>query len=463
MLRKSNSWFLLRNYFRLTSFYLLFLLSILLFPINLCAETKEIFAEATYIMGDGETPSFAETMVMQEAKRIALEQAGTYLESYSKIEGLELKRDEIQTIAGGVLETIILERDRVLVGDGIEFSIKIKATITTDKVNQLAERLKGKNIVDEYNQLRNEYLVLKESISDWKRTLYKTEATEKRNEILKSIKEHESKLNSLFTKEERLVKKILSGKSIIYNAESAAYEVDTKLNFLLSNIINDIKINLGEVQAIPTEKENILLLKIPIDYFLQKSVINEFEFAVNDIGGKIINENVYSSKTFSNDVVGNIYFVQVGSNHYSIKKFQRMGGELRIILTISFNDKSELKCIVDKNNKSVQYWPLVAITNKNRAYAGGRILGITLIGEPYLYKEIFLKDSTNFNIEDNGFLIMTTYPYSIEIHKSLSKEQVNKIEAISLKVISKRDLEKEIDECKIKHTKTLSDYLRGVY
>ncbi|KKM02197.1 hypothetical protein LCGC14_1786820, partial [marine sediment metagenome] len=247
MLRKSNSWFLLRNYFRLTSFYLLFLLSILLFPINLCAETKEIFAEATYIMGDGETPSFAETMVMQEAKRIALEQAGTYLESYSKIEGLELKRDEIQTIAGGVLETIILERDRVLVGDGIEFSIKIKATITTDKVNQLAERLKGKNIVDEYNQLRNEYLVLKESISDWKRTLYKTEATEKRNEILKSIKEHESKLNSLFTKEERLVKKILSGKSIIYNAESAAYEVDTKLNFLLSNIINDIKINLGEV------------------------------------------------------------------------------------------------------------------------------------------------------------------------------------------------------------------------
>ena len=45
------------------------------------ALTKILTAEATYIMGDGETPSFAEAMALQKAKQSALEEAGTYVQS----------------------------------------------------------------------------------------------------------------------------------------------------------------------------------------------------------------------------------------------------------------------------------------------------------------------------------------------------------------------------------------------
>ena len=61
------------------------------------AETKTILSEAIYSMGDGETPSFAEAMVLQKAKQGALEEAGTYVESYTKVRNLDLNAEEIQT------------------------------------------------------------------------------------------------------------------------------------------------------------------------------------------------------------------------------------------------------------------------------------------------------------------------------------------------------------------------------
>jgi hypothetical protein len=67
------------------------------------AETKTQTAEATYTMGNGETPSFAEAQVLQRAKQVALEQAGTFVESYTKVQNLNLTTNEIQTIAGGVM------------------------------------------------------------------------------------------------------------------------------------------------------------------------------------------------------------------------------------------------------------------------------------------------------------------------------------------------------------------------
>ncbi|MBI5874323.1 MAG: hypothetical protein HZB81_00475 [Deltaproteobacteria bacterium] len=56
---------------------------IFLFPALSHAQAKEIIAEGAYNMGDGETPTVAEERALVQAKRVALEQAGTYVESYS--------------------------------------------------------------------------------------------------------------------------------------------------------------------------------------------------------------------------------------------------------------------------------------------------------------------------------------------------------------------------------------------
>ena len=56
----------------------------LFYPSSSFAETKEIISEGTYNMGDGETPTVAESRALLQAKRTAVEEAGTYVESYSK-------------------------------------------------------------------------------------------------------------------------------------------------------------------------------------------------------------------------------------------------------------------------------------------------------------------------------------------------------------------------------------------
>src|SRR5207249_4603176 len=118
---------------------------------------KVLTAEATYTMGDGESPSFAEAMVLQKAKQMALEQAGTYVESYTRVQNYQLTAEEIQAIAGGVLEVEVLEKTRTLVGDGLRFYVRIKATVTAEKMQELARRIKGKNMADEYKKPQGEY------------------------------------------------------------------------------------------------------------------------------------------------------------------------------------------------------------------------------------------------------------------------------------------------------------------
>src|SRR3989344_7921302 len=79
------------------------IISLLFLPLHVSAQTKEIIAEGTYNMGDGETPSVAESRALLQAKRTALEQAGTYVESYSKVKNFQLTEDEIKVITSGLI------------------------------------------------------------------------------------------------------------------------------------------------------------------------------------------------------------------------------------------------------------------------------------------------------------------------------------------------------------------------
>src|SRR3990170_1206605 len=90
-------------------FYTVIITVILFLPLHAFAETKEIISEGTYNMGDGETPSVAESRALLQAKRTALEQAGTYVESWTKVENLQLTKDEIQVLASGIMEVTILD------------------------------------------------------------------------------------------------------------------------------------------------------------------------------------------------------------------------------------------------------------------------------------------------------------------------------------------------------------------
>lgn len=177
---------------------LLLLLAVLLgffLPWAVHAETKMLTAEATYIMGDDrESPSFAEAMVLQKAKQLALEQAGTYVESYTKARNYDLTTEEIQTIAGGIMQVEVLDKRRTLVTDGLRFYIKIKAIVTTDKMEELVQRIKGKNVAEEHKKLQDENARLIREIENLKQQLDRTPSPLDREALNDQLRQRQKSL-----------------------------------------------------------------------------------------------------------------------------------------------------------------------------------------------------------------------------------------------------------------------------
>lgn len=151
--------------------FLVILAVFLFLPFNSFAQIKEIVAEGTYNMGDGETPTIAGERALLQAKRTAVEQAGTYVESYTKVKNYQLTEDEIQVLASGIMEVTILDKKRTIVGDGFNFYVKIKAIVNPDNLDEMVKKVKDKSVVDDYKKIQEAYDKSQKDIEELKKQL----------------------------------------------------------------------------------------------------------------------------------------------------------------------------------------------------------------------------------------------------------------------------------------------------
>src|SRR3990167_7868462 len=163
----------------------------LFFPSFGFAETKEIISEGTYNMGYGETPGVAESRALLQAKRIALEQAGTYVESYTKVENLQLTKDELQVLASGIMEVEILDKKRTIVGDGFHFWVQIKAKVNPDKIEEMAKRVKEKSVVEDYKKIQEAYDKSQKDIEELKKQLAGAKGEKEKKQVEAKITDEE--------------------------------------------------------------------------------------------------------------------------------------------------------------------------------------------------------------------------------------------------------------------------------
>jgi tetratricopeptide (TPR) repeat protein len=157
----------------------------------LYAETKEIVAEGTYIMGDGETPIIAEGRAVEQAKRYAVEQAGTYVKSYSRVKNFEIAEDEIEVLASGMLEIIILDKKRTVEAEAVKFWVKLRATVKPDKIDVIVERIRENGISQEYEQIKDAFDKSQAELAKLKEQLAATKAEPERKEIIGKIGDQE--------------------------------------------------------------------------------------------------------------------------------------------------------------------------------------------------------------------------------------------------------------------------------
>jgi len=158
---------------------------------GILSQSKEIISEGAYNMGDGETPSVAESRALLNAKRVALEQAGTYVESYTKVENLQVTKDEVQVLASGIIEVEILDKKRTIVGDGIRFWVKIKARVNPDRIQEMAKRIKEKDVIEDYKTIQEAYDKSRKEIGELKKQLAQAKDKKEKKQVEAKITDDE--------------------------------------------------------------------------------------------------------------------------------------------------------------------------------------------------------------------------------------------------------------------------------
>lgn len=154
-----------------------------------------IYAEGVAYLGSGMNEEDARKFALNDAKRNAIEQAGTYIEARTTVTNHKLTKDEVITFSAGLVTVKTVKDFRKLVNNMFAYGVCIEATIDMrllgDRIKKLqndsilrdqliAEREKVKNLETKISELqKSSSLASKSNVSDVVRELTAVEWLEK--------------------------------------------------------------------------------------------------------------------------------------------------------------------------------------------------------------------------------------------------------------------------------------------
>jgi hypothetical protein len=124
------------------------------------AETRTVLSQGAYRMGARDTKEDAMRLATEAAKRNALEQVATYLESITVVEGVDITRDEITTYTAGLVVVHDQQTNLSLDGDAVIITVDLTSQIDTEEVAQAILALR------ENEDARHQLAALKRDIDD---------------------------------------------------------------------------------------------------------------------------------------------------------------------------------------------------------------------------------------------------------------------------------------------------------
>jgi tetratricopeptide (TPR) repeat protein len=137
----------------LFSFLLTF---VCLIPVTF-AEQKVFVTEGKYVMGDLDSKKDAKVLALIDAKRLAVEQVGAYLENTGEVKNSQLNKDQINALAAGIMTVDVISEDWKASGENTSVEMQIRATTDTvnlqDKVSKMKESDQAYNFKEIQNQL----------------------------------------------------------------------------------------------------------------------------------------------------------------------------------------------------------------------------------------------------------------------------------------------------------------------
>jgi len=115
-------------------------------------KVMQVSAEGISIIGSGVTVDQAKEFALNEAKRTALEYAGTYIESHTEVLNYQTQKDEIITFSGSMLKVDKLDYLNELLDSQFALKAKIVVLIDTELLNKRIEDVRDNNSYKEMLQ-----------------------------------------------------------------------------------------------------------------------------------------------------------------------------------------------------------------------------------------------------------------------------------------------------------------------
>ena len=123
------------------------------------AAPQVIHAVGVYTMGDNDSPKIAKDAARQEAMRSAVEQAGVYVESYSKTHNMELTEDDVRMISGAVLRVIDERATPELYGNVMKYTVELTAEVDAENIDyraMMGKRAELERLQQERDELKRQ-------------------------------------------------------------------------------------------------------------------------------------------------------------------------------------------------------------------------------------------------------------------------------------------------------------------
>ncbi len=136
------------------------------------AEIRVVNAQGEHRMGNRDTREDAIRLATESAKRSALEQVATYLESVTIVHDMEVTKDEIRTYTAGLVLVLEQQTATTLDGDVVVVQVNLVAQMDTDDVARAIAALReNEDAHSQLTVLRQENEQLQEELKAVNRTL----------------------------------------------------------------------------------------------------------------------------------------------------------------------------------------------------------------------------------------------------------------------------------------------------
>ena len=159
------------------------------------AEIRVVTAQGEYRMGDRDTREDAIRMATESAKRTALEQVATYLESITVVDGMDVTKDEIRTYTAGLVLVLDQQTNTTIDGDTIVVKVDLVAQVDTEEVGHAIAALRENEdarvqlvaLQQENEQLQQELEAANQALANASTPDQTQVASQQRQEILNRV------------------------------------------------------------------------------------------------------------------------------------------------------------------------------------------------------------------------------------------------------------------------------------